>query len=77
MTVMDPKQMNVAAAVWAVVAYVVADMEEMLPRSWGEQEERPLSSLTGDPGFVSSRYLFSQNSGMHLIYRAQLFYTFC
>ncbi|XP_013209563.1 carboxypeptidase Q [Microtus ochrogaster] len=33
MTVMDPKQMNVAAAVWAVVAYVVADMEEMLPRS--------------------------------------------
>lgn len=33
MTVMDPKQMNVAAAVWAVVSYVVADMEEMLPRS--------------------------------------------
>ena len=33
MTVMDPKQMNVAAAVWAVVAYVVADMDEMLPRS--------------------------------------------
>lgn len=33
MTAMDPKQMNVAAAVWAVVAYVVADMEEMLPRS--------------------------------------------
>lgn len=32
MTVMDPKQMNVAAAVWAVVSYVVADMEEMLPR---------------------------------------------
>ncbi|XP_011808137.1 PREDICTED: carboxypeptidase Q-like, partial [Colobus angolensis palliatus] len=32
-TVMDPKQMNVAAAVWAVVSYVVADMEEMLPRS--------------------------------------------
>lgn len=77
MTVMDPKQMNVAAAVWAVVAYVVADMEEMLPRSWGEQEERPLSSLAGDPGFVSSRYLFSQNSVIHLIYRAQLFYTFC
>ncbi|XP_006859260.1 PREDICTED: carboxypeptidase Q [Chrysochloris asiatica] len=33
MTVMDPKQMNVAAAVWAVVSFVVADMEEMLPRS--------------------------------------------
>uniref|UniRef100_F6S6M5 Carboxypeptidase Q n=1 Tax=Equus caballus TaxID=9796 RepID=F6S6M5_HORSE len=33
MTVMDPKQMNVAAALWAVVSYVVADMEEMLPRS--------------------------------------------
>ncbi|XP_036193701.1 carboxypeptidase Q isoform X1 [Myotis myotis] len=33
MTAMDPKQMNVAAAVWAVVSYVVADMEEMLPRS--------------------------------------------
>lgn len=42
MTAMDPKQMNVAAAVWAVVAYVVADMEEMLPRSRGEQEGRPL-----------------------------------
>ncbi|KAM9050207.1 carboxypeptidase Q isoform 3-T3 [Megaptera novaeangliae] len=33
MTVMDPKQMNIAAAVWAVVSYVIADMEEMLPRS--------------------------------------------
>ncbi|XP_007458118.1 PREDICTED: carboxypeptidase Q-like, partial [Lipotes vexillifer] len=33
MTAMDPKQMNVAAAVWAVVSYVIADMEEMLPRS--------------------------------------------
>lgn len=33
MTAMDPKQMNVAAAVWAVVSYVVADMEEMLPRA--------------------------------------------
>ncbi|XP_060249005.1 carboxypeptidase Q isoform X3 [Meriones unguiculatus] len=33
MTALDPKQMNVAAAVWAVVAYTVADMEEMLPRS--------------------------------------------
>lgn len=32
-TVMDPKQMNVAAALWAVVSYVVADLEEMLPRS--------------------------------------------
>nr|XP_045361052.1 carboxypeptidase Q isoform X2 [Camelus bactrianus] len=33
MTVMDPKQMNLAAAVWAVVSYVIADLEEMLPRS--------------------------------------------
>uniref|UniRef100_A0A0N8EUW2 Carboxypeptidase Q n=1 Tax=Heterocephalus glaber TaxID=10181 RepID=A0A0N8EUW2_HETGA len=33
MTVMDPKQMNIAAALWAVVSYVIADMEEMLPRS--------------------------------------------
>ncbi|XP_077732290.1 carboxypeptidase Q isoform X1 [Canis aureus] len=33
MTALDPKQMNVAAAVWAVVSYVIADMEEMLPRS--------------------------------------------
>lgn len=33
MTVMDPKQMNIAAALWTVVSYVVADMEEMLPRS--------------------------------------------
>lgn len=33
MTVMNPKEMSVAAAVWAVVSYVVADLEEMLPRS--------------------------------------------
>ncbi|XP_007532316.1 carboxypeptidase Q [Erinaceus europaeus] len=33
MTVMDPEQMNVAAAVWAVVSYVIADREEMLPRN--------------------------------------------
>ncbi|KAF6099007.1 carboxypeptidase Q [Phyllostomus discolor] len=33
MTVMSPKEMNIAATVWAVVSYVVADLEEMLPRS--------------------------------------------
>lgn len=33
MTVMSPKEMSIAAAVWAVVSYVVADLEEMLPRS--------------------------------------------
>ena len=33
MTVMDPKQMNLATAVWTVVSYVIADLEEMLPRS--------------------------------------------
>ncbi|XP_042664662.1 carboxypeptidase Q isoform X7 [Centrocercus urophasianus] len=32
MTVQDPKQMNLCAAVWAVVSYIIADMEEMLPR---------------------------------------------
>ncbi|NXL53376.1 CBPQ Carboxypeptidase, partial [Podilymbus podiceps] len=32
MTVQDPKQMNLCAAVWTVVSYVIADMEEMLPR---------------------------------------------
>ncbi|XP_029447617.1 carboxypeptidase Q [Rhinatrema bivittatum] len=32
MTVQDPAQMNLCAAVWAVVSYVIADMEEMLPR---------------------------------------------
>lgn len=32
MTVQDPHQMNLCAAVWAVVAYTVADLEEMLPR---------------------------------------------
>lgn len=40
MTVMDAKQMNVAAAVWAVVSYVIADMEEMLPRSQQEGERK-------------------------------------
>uniref|UniRef100_A0A674HWR4 Carboxypeptidase Q n=1 Tax=Terrapene triunguis TaxID=2587831 RepID=A0A674HWR4_9SAUR len=32
MTVQDPSQMNLCAAVWTVVSYVIADMEEMLPR---------------------------------------------
>ncbi|XP_019406415.1 PREDICTED: carboxypeptidase Q isoform X2 [Crocodylus porosus] len=31
MTVQDPSQMNLCAAVWTVVSYVIADMEEMLP----------------------------------------------
>ncbi|XP_033740906.1 carboxypeptidase Q-like [Pecten maximus] len=32
MTVQDPKKMDLCAAVWAVVAFTVADMEDMLPR---------------------------------------------
>ncbi|NXL81677.1 CBPQ Carboxypeptidase, partial [Leptocoma aspasia] len=32
MTVQDPNQMNLCAAVWTVVSYVIADMEDMLPR---------------------------------------------
>lgn len=32
MTVQDPVEMNLCSALWAVVAYVVADLEDMLPR---------------------------------------------
>lgn len=32
MSVQDPDQMDLCSAVWAVVSYVVADMDEMLPR---------------------------------------------
>ncbi|PIK33975.1 hypothetical protein BSL78_29202 [Apostichopus japonicus] len=32
MSVQDPYMMDLCAAVWAVVSYVVADMDEMLPR---------------------------------------------
>uniref|UniRef100_F6PX15 Carboxypeptidase Q n=1 Tax=Monodelphis domestica TaxID=13616 RepID=F6PX15_MONDO len=32
MTALDPTQMNYSAAVWAVVSYVIADLDEMLPR---------------------------------------------
>ena len=31
-TVQDPVIMNLCSAVWAVVSYTVADLEEMLPR---------------------------------------------
>ena len=33
MTVQDPIAMNLCSAAWAVVAYTVADLEEMLPRN--------------------------------------------
>lgn len=32
MTVQSSKDMNLCAAVWAVVAYTVADLDDMLPR---------------------------------------------
>ncbi|XP_020793071.1 carboxypeptidase Q [Boleophthalmus pectinirostris] len=32
MTVQDPHEMDLCSALWAVVSYVVADLEEMLPR---------------------------------------------
>ncbi|XP_069477503.1 carboxypeptidase Q [Ambystoma mexicanum] len=32
MAVQDPRTMNLCAAVWTVVSYLIADMEEMLPR---------------------------------------------
>ncbi|TKS81846.1 Carboxypeptidase Q [Collichthys lucidus] len=32
MSVQDPREMNLCSALWAVVAYVVADLEDMLPR---------------------------------------------
>ncbi|XP_037641802.1 carboxypeptidase Q-like [Sebastes umbrosus] len=32
MTVQDPREMNLCSALWAVVAYVVADLQDMLPR---------------------------------------------
>lgn len=38
LTVQDPIQMNLCAAVWSVVSYVIADMEEKLP-VWIERNE--------------------------------------
>lgn len=32
MAVQDPKDMNLCSALWAVVAYVVADLQDMLGR---------------------------------------------
>lgn len=31
MTVQDPVKMNLCAALWTVVSYVIADMEEKVP----------------------------------------------
>ncbi|XP_055980907.1 carboxypeptidase Q [Sorex fumeus] len=43
MSVLNPKEMNVAAALWAVVAYVVADLEEMLPRDPTHRHRKELA----------------------------------
>ena len=32
MTVLDPVEMNLCSAVWAVYAYILADMDQLLPR---------------------------------------------
>ena len=33
MTVLDPIQMNMCTAVWTAFAYVLADMDDLLPRN--------------------------------------------
>ena len=33
MTVLDPIEMNLCSAVWTVYAYILADMDELLPRN--------------------------------------------
>uniref|UniRef100_A0A8C3B5W3 Carboxypeptidase Q n=2 Tax=Anatinae TaxID=2068716 RepID=A0A8C3B5W3_CAIMO len=49
MTVQDPNQMNLCAAVWTVVSYVIADMEEMLPRTQKNQDLEDRKSIMGFP----------------------------
>uniref|UniRef100_G1NHR0 Carboxypeptidase Q n=1 Tax=Meleagris gallopavo TaxID=9103 RepID=G1NHR0_MELGA len=49
MTVQDPNQMNLCAAVWTVVSYIIADMEEMLPSFLN-------TSKISDEGMVSLWY---------------------
>ncbi|PKU42142.1 carboxypeptidase q [Limosa lapponica baueri] len=52
MTVQDPNQMNLCAAVWTVVSYVIADMEEMLPSDSQlkkESKQNPTVSLLLQP----------------------------
>lgn len=68
MTAMDPKQMNVAAAVWAVVSYVVADMEEMLPRAQqGTSNQARLPFLTRNPGSSASGSASLPNNSIRFI----------
>ncbi|XP_066482588.1 carboxypeptidase Q isoform X2 [Tiliqua scincoides] len=40
MTVQDPIQMNLCAAVWTVVSYIIADMEEKLPVRLERKKEK-------------------------------------
>ena len=47
MTVEDPATLDRCTAVWAVVTYVIADMQEMLPREGAYPSSEPTEPSTG------------------------------
>uniref|UniRef100_A0AAV2MFL4 Carboxypeptidase Q n=1 Tax=Knipowitschia caucasica TaxID=637954 RepID=A0AAV2MFL4_KNICA len=60
LTVQDPHHMDLCSALWAVVAFVVGDLEEMLPRAQVQdpQVQDPQSTGTGPTGKGPSEHRY-------------------
>ena len=48
MNVLDPYDMDLAAASWAIYAYTIADLDAMLPRGNGDEEVKDSTEVYSD-----------------------------